>query len=183
MQGIEDRITGNQKPNSSLSDSALSAAGLTTKPNYSPAEQLALKLSSDRAGKGSLPSEQLERQHRITQLEERLRSGDKSAMGDVQTMVQGGLLAPADAKKIVAGGQTTRLISSVRSLPMSNVADVWDKATNQEREQMAPVMLKKMEAFRKTEYQKLTQMERSRMNIRLAKVFNDMAEAGKRQVQ
>jgi hypothetical protein len=61
---------------------------------------------------------------------------------------------------------------------MSDVADVWDRETNQEREQMAPVVLKKMEAFRKTEYQKLTAVERGRMSIRLAKVFNDMAEQG-----
>jgi hypothetical protein len=60
--------------------------------------------------------------------------------------------APAhsdDDKKIMAGAQTTRLVSSVKTLPTSNVADVWDRATNAEREEMAPVALKKMEAFRK----------------------------------
>ena len=46
---------------------------------------------------------------------------------------------------------------------------------------MAPVVLMKMEDFRKTECQKLTQVERDRMNIRLAKVFNDMAEQGQQQ--
>jgi hypothetical protein len=71
----------------------------------------------------------------------------------------------------------------VKSLAMSNVADVLDRATRHEREQTAPLVLKKMEASRKTKYQKLTQMERNRMNSRLAKVFNDMAEQGKQQAQ
>jgi hypothetical protein len=183
LQGIENRITGDVKPNSSTWDSAASAAGLTTKPNYSPAEELAFKLSSERAGTGSVPSEQLERHHRIAQLEDRLRNGDKSAIADMNNMLQRGLLAPADAKTIMASSQTSRLVSTLRSLPMSNTLDVWDRATNAERDQLAPVMIKKMAAFRKTEYQKLTQVERDRMNVRLAKVFHDMAEQGKQQIQ
>jgi hypothetical protein len=55
----------------------------------------------------------------------------------------------------MAGAQTPRLVSSIRSLPMSSTLDVWDRATNAEREQLAPVMLRKIAAFRKTEFQKL----------------------------
>jgi hypothetical protein len=52
-QGILDKVTGQTRPNESLSDSALSVAGLTTKANYTPAESLAYKLSSGRAGRAA----------------------------------------------------------------------------------------------------------------------------------
>jgi hypothetical protein len=175
-QGLVDKARGTERPNALWSDSALSAAGATTRANLSPAEQTAFKLSSQRAGTGPVPSEQLSRHHLIFGLEDRLRSGDTGAMNDVQAASQGGLLAPDDVKKIAKDSKSTRLQSVVKSLPMSNALDVWDKATNAERDSLAPVILKKMVAFRKTENHKLTAPEQSRMNVRLAKLVNDIQQ-------
>jgi hypothetical protein len=177
-QGLVDKMRGTERPNASWSDSALSAAGATTRANLSPAEQTAYRLSSQRAGSGPVPSEQLAKHHLVMQLEDRLRSGDTGAMNDVRAASQGGLLAPDDVKKIAKDSKVSRLQSVVKSLPMSNALDVWDKATNAEREQLAPVVLKKMVAFRKTEHAKLTEPEQNRMNIRMAKLVNDIQQRG-----
>jgi len=175
-QGLVDKASGTERPNASWSDSALSAAGTTTRANLSPAEDTAFKLSSQRAGSGPVPSEQLSRHHMIFGLEDRIRSGDQSAMNDVNSAAQTGMLAPDDVKKIMTDSRVSRLQSVTKNLPMSNALDVWDKATNAEREQLAPVILKKMVAFRKTDNQKLTAPEQSRMNVRLAKLVNDIQQ-------
>ena len=174
-QGVVDRMTGNEKPGTSLADSAFSAAGMTTRANLSPAEQLALRISSERAGTGPVPSEQLERHHLIINLEERLRSGDNSAINDVQQGFNTGQLAPDDVKKVLADAKVSRLESVVKHLPLSNALEIWDLATNQERAQLAPILVKKMAIYHKTEQHKLTSAERSHMDSRMAKMAAEVA--------
>jgi hypothetical protein len=176
-QGMVDKLRGTERPNSSAWDSAASAAGATTRANLSPAEQTAYQIASQRAGSGPVPSEQLSRHHLMFGLEDRIRSGDQSAMNDVQSAAQTGMLAPDDVKKIMTDSRVSRLQSVTKNLPMSNALDVWDKASNAERSDMAPALIKKMVAFRKTENQKLTEPERNRMNTRLAKLVNDIQQA------
>jgi hypothetical protein len=114
---------------------------------------------------------------RLNKLEERLRNGDQAALADAQRMIQSGQLAPSDAQPIIKTSQTPRLVSSIRSLPMFSTLEVWDAATDQERQQLGPTMIRKMAAFRKLEYQKLTPVERERVDVRLAKVFHDLTAA------
>jgi len=176
LQGVTDRIAGQTRPNESLSDSALSAAGLTTRPNYSSAEDLAYKLSSSRAGSMEQPAETLERHHKVYELEDRLRSGDTSALNDARSLAAGGILAPADVGKIMKDSKLSRLASVTKGLPLSNALDVYDMATTQERQELSPIMLKKVATFHKTERQKLTPLERGRLDTRLAKTFGAPTE-------
>lgn len=174
-QGLLDRATGNERPGSSLSDSAVSAAGLTTRPNYSPAEQLALQRGSERAGTGSVPAEALARHHEIIQLEERLRNGDPSTQADVQQALAEGEISTDDAKKILKDSRVSRLESITHNLPLSDALDIWDKSTDEERAKLAPILAKKMATYRSTEQHKQTPTERNRMNIRTAKMAGEMA--------
>ena len=105
-----------------------------------------------------------------------MRNGDPTAQQELQTKFAQGALSPDDVKSIQAGAQGTRLTGTVGRLPMSDVLDVWNLATNDERKRMLPTVVKKMAAFRKTEYQKLTPAERNQMDTRLAKVTPEMLD-------
>jgi len=167
-QGVFDKMTGQEKPNESLSDSALSAMGATTKPNYSPAESLAYKLSSGRAASAEQPAETLERHHKIYDLEDRLRGGDTSAINEAKQLAAGGVLAPADVGKILKDSKVSRLESVTKGLPLSNALNVYDMATDQEKEQLRQILLRKVASYQKTERMKQTALERQRMDTRLA---------------
>jgi hypothetical protein len=82
-----------------------------------------------------------------------------------------------DDLKIEADFRLTRLHSLVKSLRIGGALDVWDKVTNEEREKLAPIILRKMIRFRKTGHMTLTQTEQDRINIRLAKLVNDIQQA------
>jgi hypothetical protein len=83
----------------------------------------------------------------------------------------------ADDLKIEADFRLTRLQSLVKSLRIGGALDVWDKATSEEREKLASIILRKMIRFRKTGHMTLTQPEQDRINIRLAKLVNDIQQA------
>jgi hypothetical protein len=178
-QGIVNKLTGNAQPNESVADSARSALGLTTKTNPTPAEQLAYRLASENQSTGHVPSEQVAKFHSIINLENRLRDGDQSALEDMRSQYLQGKLAPHDVQSILKGAKTTRLASIINRLPMSNALDVWNLTTNDEREKVAPIMLKKMVSFQKTERQNLTPAERGRIDTRLALVLNQLEQGPK----
>ena len=173
-QGLINQIDGNAKPGDSALDSVRSAAGVTTKNNPTPAESLAWKLASERSSTGPVPSEQLERHHAITGLQDRLRGGDQTALTELKAGVANGSLAPSDVKTVMNGAQKTRLQAVLTSLPMSDALDVYDRATNAERDQIGPTLLKKMAQFQRTERQKLTPFERDQIDTRLARTMDSM---------
>jgi len=174
LQGVENSIAGNTHPGESAGDSVRLAAGLTTRANNSPAESLAYRLASENSSSGNLPSEQAAHVRRVIGFEDRLRSGDQRALRDMQVALEKGEIAPNDAKEIIAGARRTRLQAVVNRLPMEQAIDVWNLATNAERDQLAPIMAKKMASYRRREAQRLTPAERGRMDVKLAKVFDDM---------
>lgn len=85
-------------------------------------------------------------------------------------MAAGGVLAPADAAKIAKDSRGSWLVSVTKNLPLSNALDVYDMATTKEHQELAPIMLRKVALFHKTERQKLTELERNRIGTRLAKL-------------
>ncbi|MFZ1010637.1 MAG: hypothetical protein WAN65_27610 [Candidatus Sulfotelmatobacter sp.] len=66
--------------------------------------------------------------------------------------------------------KVSRLVSVTKNLPLSNALDVYEMATDQEKEQLKPVLLRKVAAYQKTERMKQTALERQRMDARLAKL-------------
>jgi hypothetical protein len=95
-------------------------------------------------------------------------------MADVQQGARAGVLSRADVKKTTTDSQVTRLQSVVKNLSLTNALDVSDMATDDERQQLAPLILKKVSNFRKTEQEKWTPAERQRMDTRLARWSADL---------
>jgi hypothetical protein len=87
-------------------------------------------------------------------------------------LAAGGILAPSDVQKIAKASKTSRLVSVTKNLPLSNALDVYDMATDQEKEQLKPILLRKVASYQKTERMKQTVLERQRMDSRLAKFGN-----------
>ena len=174
LQGTSDKLFGHEKPGASPWDSARSALGATTSTNLSPAEQLAFKLSSGRSNTGAVPADQLERHHLVYDLEDRMRDKDPTAWNEALDKYKAGQLTQSDVKQIMTESQKTRLESSTKNLPLANSLDVWDRATDKEREKLAPIMGKKMQEFATHGAQKLTEPERLRIATRTTKLYNDV---------
>lgn len=175
LQGIVNAVTGNVHPGESFGDYPRLAAGVTSRANNSPAETLAYRLASENSSSDSLPSDQVEHFRKIASYEDRLRDGDQSVAEELQKQMAAGEISSSDFRNIIDGAKRSRLQSVVNRLNMSNAIDVWNLATNDEREGIAPIIAKKMFSFRRSEAQKLTPSERARMDVKLAKVFYDMA--------
>jgi hypothetical protein len=62
----------------------------------------------------------------------------------------------------------SRLVSLTKGLPLSNALDVYDMATNRDKEQLKPILLRKVAAYQTTGRMKQTALERQRMGSRLA---------------
>ncbi len=173
--GVE-KMFGDMRPGDSVMNSVSSALGLTARGNLSPAEELAYKLASEYSTSGMMPSEEAAHFHRVIGYEDRLRNGDKSAMAEAQNDLSKGVLTPYDFKQIASNASKSRLESVLNRLPMADSVDVWNLANNTEREQMSPVMLKKIMNFRKTESQKLTANQRNRIDTRIAGVVGNIID-------
>ena len=78
-------------------------------------------------------------------------------------------MAPSDVAKIAKDFKGSRLVSVTKNLPLSNALGVYDMAIDQEKEQLKPVLLRKVMSYQKTERRKQTVIERQRMDSRLAK--------------
>jgi hypothetical protein len=174
VQGLLNKMVGNVRYGEGVSDAALSALGATTRVNNTPAEELAYKMASQNSSMGAPDTHQMAHIQRVMGYEDRLRQGDRDAVRDINNDVQDNQLAPADVRQILKAAKQTRLQAIVNRLPMDQALDVWDKATNDEREQLHTIMAKKMISYRRTESQKLTPGERGPMDVKLAKVYNDM---------
>ena len=173
--GVE-KMFGDTRPGDSATDSILSAAGVTSRGNLSPAEELAYKLASEYSTSGKMPSDEAAHFHRVIGYEDRLRNGDKSAMDDARNDLAKGVLKPYDFKQIASNAGKSRLESVINRLPMADSIDVWNLANNAEREQMSPVMLKKIMDFRKTEPLKYTANQRNRIDTRIAAVVGNIID-------
>ena len=103
-----------------------------------------------------------------------LVTSDASALNDARSLAAGGVLAPADVAKIAKDSKISRLGSVTKNLPLSNALNVYDMATDQEKEQLKPILLRKVAAYQKTERVKQTALERRRMDTRLAKFGAEM---------
>lgn len=175
---VSDAVLGTNMayPGESAMDSVKSALGISTYVNTTPAQHLAFSLARENESAGHVPSEQVAKFRNIVDLEDRLRKGDQSAMSDAMKLYQNGKLSLHDLETIQKGARTTRLASIVNRLPMSNALDVWDLATNQERTELYPTILKKMLNFQKSEREKLTPVDRGNIDDRLAKVFQQLSQ-------
>lgn len=175
LQGVANAVTGNVHFGQDPSDYVRSAAGLTTRVNNSAAQDMAYRLASQDSSTGALPSEQAAHIQHMVGYEDRLRQGDQLVAGDMQRAVVNGEMAPADVRQALKASQSPRLTAVVNRLPISDAINVWNISTNAERQELAPTLIKKMASFRKTEQMKMTPAQQAEMNVKLAKVYNDMS--------
>jgi hypothetical protein len=161
----------------SLGNTLASVAGITVKTNHSPAEELATKLSGERASSEAVTPEEKSKRQAMSDFEDRLRNKDKTTIADIQAQTKAGNLAPADVRSIYAAAKNSRLESSIAHLPVDDAIDVWNLATNDERNAIAAEVTKRIGAYRRTEFQKLTPAARKQTDSRIIKLIPELAKA------
>jgi hypothetical protein len=176
LHGVVNKLTGNFHPGQTAGDYVRSGLGLTSKPNNTPAEDLAYKLASQNSSSGRVPSDQLAHFHRVMDFEDRMREGDKGAALELRRELQSGSVSVTDYQRAMKGATVSRLQSVVNRLPMMDAIDVWNQSTKDEREQLTPIMVKKIADFRRTEGRKYTVGERNRMDTKIAATMSSMFE-------
>jgi hypothetical protein len=124
-------------------DTVLSSAGISTYPYLSPAERMARNFALDKVPLGEGSEDRKDANQLARELEDRLRKKQISAR-DVTNLRKEGKISAADQKHILARAAHTPLQNSFRSLTAQQAIQVWDKADNDERKQIRPLLANKL---------------------------------------
>lgn len=179
-QTLIKKATGEDTSGITNKDQIAKASGLTVQPYRTEAEKLAAKLASDHNESGPVDQDKLRRHKGLLELESRAREG-KVSLSDVNNMVESGQLHVSEAKQFIKNVEATkgmdyelaRLYSHSAKLPMAEFLRVWDSSTNEERDALSKLFIKKQEAYVKRVFKEKSQQERDSDPVykRLRKAF------------
>jgi hypothetical protein len=158
-----------QYPGESPVEGIMRAGGFKVTQDISPALDLARKLASNRGESGPVDADKLKHHQFKIQLEDSLRRGqmDPDILPD---LVDQGSLSELERKQLEKSLRATegmepgtaQLYSRVRRLPMADSLQIWDLATNDEREALYELMHQKKLRYLKDSQKKMTALERER---------------------
>jgi hypothetical protein len=124
--------------------------GIARTPNRSAAEQLAIQKASARGSQGAIPQEQLAQHQMIHNLTDQLRDGQITNQQVVQAL-RDGTISRQQAERVIKESRLSPLAARLVNLPINDALDVYEIATSQEKTQLQPLMMKKIEQFGKTQ--------------------------------
>lgn len=124
-------------------ETVLSSTGISTFPYKSPAERLARQYSLDTMPLGEQSKDRKDANQLARHLEDRLRKKQISAR-EVAEARKEGKITSSDQKRILARAARTPLQNSFRSLTPQQAMNVWDKADDEEKKQIRPLLANKL---------------------------------------
>lgn len=140
FQGVISKKGGETSPLNTV----LSSAGVATSKYRTPAERLARQMMFDRMPAN--PGPQTTKQKLMRDLEDGIRQG-KFPTQEIGKHLNNGELGVDDAVKILESSQTPELVRNFKRLSIEDVLKVWNKANDQERKQLRPLLKQKAERF------------------------------------
>lgn len=149
------------------SDDIVKAAGGTVFPYRTEAQKMAARIASDHSEQGAVDPDKMRRHQAVLHLEDQVRSG-QAPMSTVHELVERGQLHVDEAKTIEKNIKETkgldpdmaRLYMHVSRLPMEDVIKVWDTADNTEKAMLAPLLIRKKNAYVKKAFRNMSPEER-----------------------
>jgi ribosomal protein S18 acetylase RimI-like enzyme len=161
------KVATGETPEVTNTDAAAKAAGLTVFPYRTEAQKLAAQLASDHSESGAVDQAGLRRHQALLHLEDQLRDGSITHQ-DVYQMVESGDLSVKEGKQATKVVQETkgmdpdmaRLWSRASRLPLPDFLNVWGAATNNEKSSLAPLLIKKKQAYIKKAMTDMTPAQR-----------------------
>jgi hypothetical protein len=131
-----------------LEGSAASFVGITPAPgyiNHTPAEEAALEYSSQNRGDGTRTRQQAEIRDRRRALVNQLKNNRLDGEG-LRVKVERGEVSPMDAQYAWKNAKSgaPALVREFQSLPIEQALKVWEKASDEEKKQLRPMMAKKV---------------------------------------
>lgn len=166
-QNAVKSLTGAYQPEMSTGDQIAKAAGFTVTPLRSESLKLAQRIASDHSVNGPVDPEALERHQKLQGVEDQLYSG-RITTSDIAQAVYAGSLSQIDARRMVKNWEATRemtpemasLYIRASHLPTRYLLDVFDQATPEERQILAPLVRKSGTNYIKSSITRLTPVER-----------------------
>lgn len=148
---------------SSPMQTVLSSTGVSSFPYQSPAERLARKYTMDDLPLGPETEDRKQANMLARRYEDAIRAG-KMTKDDVSRAVKDGKLSGSDAHRLLARAARTPLQNSFRSLSPEQALDVWDKATDDEKKQIRPLLANKMSRLGELPVQKRQALKTRMLN-------------------
>ena len=158
-------------------DAVAKFAGLTSYQNTTPAEQLARKIASDHSPNGVVDPAAMSRHHAVLDLEEGLRSKQKT-IADIDKAAMQGQISLADRKQIIQSGSKSRLAAAVTSFPVGDALSVWEAAGSDEKADPSfrSAIAKKLNTYMEHRAMNYTPAQRAQLDQRVLKARQEMVQ-------
>jgi RimJ/RimL family protein N-acetyltransferase len=167
LQSAAKKITG-EDPGITGVDSAIKAVGGTVFPYRTEAQKLAAKIAADHSEQGAVDQDKLRRHQAVLRLEDQIRNG-QAPVSTLHQLIDEGQLHSNEARTIEKNVKETtgmdpdlaRLYSHASRAPMSDMIKIWEASTNHEKALLAPLLLKKKQAYIKKAIKDMSPQERT----------------------
>lgn len=150
------KAAGGQTPELPTQDQVIKGMGATVFPYRTEAQKVASQFASDHSESGPVHKQDLVKHQLMMKFEDDLRSGDMQPQ-QLYEMVDKGEIAPKEAKKVLASlketahldGHMATLYRRSMRLSAPELVQVWDKAQEDEKQALQPLMQKAAKAYYK----------------------------------
>jgi hypothetical protein len=168
VQSIAKQAQGQAGADSTNTDQAAKALGLSVFNYRTEAAKKAIELASSRNESGPVDPAKLRRHQQMLAIEDSLRHGEIKPE-DVFQAVESGSLSLKEGKQVMEAQKETHqmdpelanLYTRAKRLPLRDFMQVWALADNNEKGAIAPLLLKKKQAYMKKAIKEMTPQERA----------------------